>query len=121
MSENVTNEWKQTKKTTVGFKVVTHKHNVFKQYANIFCNRQYKIQIQKNTGDSQNNLVRMLRKCNLCLVHYQYIMQTQYPQQKEGQSNSLLKKTEIKEQYPDDNYTEEEVYEARQKRTRMTT
>lgn len=39
MSENVTNEWKQTKKTTVGFKVTTHKHNVFKQYANIFCNR----------------------------------------------------------------------------------
>lgn len=27
MSENVTNEWKQTKKTTVGFKVITHKHN----------------------------------------------------------------------------------------------
>jgi hypothetical protein len=52
MSENVTNDWKQTKKTTVGFKVITHKHNVFKQYANIFCSRQYKIQIQKNTGDS---------------------------------------------------------------------
>jgi hypothetical protein len=26
---------------------------------------------------------------------------------------TLLKKTEIKEQYPDDNYIEEEVYEAR--------
>jgi hypothetical protein len=40
-------------------------------------------------------------------------MQTQYPEQKQVQSNSLLKKREIKEQYPDDNYTKEEVYEAR--------
>ena len=50
------------------------------------------------------------------LVHYADTVSTT----KRGKV-TLLKKKEIKQQYPDNNYTEEEVYEARQKRTRMTT
>lgn len=82
---------------------------------------KYKIHTQKNTGDSQNNFVRMLIG-NATYAWYSISTLCRHSiHNKKRDKVTLLKKTEIKEQYPDDNYTEEEVYEARQKRPRMTT